>query len=57
MSGALGSEMEWPRGTTIKFFRDSDVEVGEENTLRSLCHKVLSPGSWWGCYGEPEEVM
>lgn len=57
MSGALGSEMEWPRGTTIKFFRDSDVEVGEENTLRSLCHKVLSPSSWWGCYGEPEEVM
>jgi hypothetical protein len=55
MSGALDSEMEWSQGTTIKFFRDSDVEVGEENTLRSLCHEVLSPSSWWGAIGNQKK--
>jgi hypothetical protein len=54
MSGALDSEMEWSQGMTIKFFRDSDVEVVEE-TLLSLCHEVLSPSSRWGAMGNQKK--
>jgi len=39
---ALGSEMEWSRGTTFQSIWEPDVEVGEENTHRALSYQLLT---------------